>query len=157
MRNQLIIATTCMSLFTFVSCKTVQKSTEGELVTNMSVLEPVKAGSPVMLKFTVKNTSSKELKFCKWFTPFEGFLNSIFTITDSKGEEARYKGVMAKRMMPPPASAYLAVPAGDSASSTIDLSKAYELTAPGKYKIVYQSSGMSGLEKVNETTFTITE
>jgi hypothetical protein len=31
------------------------------------------------------------------------------------------------------------------------------VTTPGKYKITYQSSGISGLEKVNETTFTITE
>jgi hypothetical protein len=135
----------------------MHKTTAGELITNMSVLTPVKTGNPVMLTFTVRNTSSKELKFCKWHTPFEGFRNSIFTITDSKGEEARYKGIMAKRMMPPPADAYMAVPAGDSVTSTIDLLKAYDVTTPGKYKITYQSSGISGLEKVNETTFTITE
>jgi len=110
-----------------------------------------------MLTFTVHNTSSKELKFCKWSTPFEGFRNSIFTIADSKGDEARYKGVMAKRMMPPPAEAYMAVPAGDSVTATIDLLTAYDVKAPGKYKITYQSSGISGLEKVNQTSFTVTQ
>jgi hypothetical protein len=154
MRNQLFIATACLSLF---ACKTMQKPTTGELVTTMSVASPVKTGNPVMLKFTVKNTSSKELKFCKWHTPFEGFRNSIFTITDSKGEEARYKGIMAKRVMPPPADAYMAVAGEDSVSASIDITTAYDVTAPGKYTITYQSSGISGLEKVNETTFTITQ
>jgi hypothetical protein len=57
--------------------------------------------------------------------------------------------------MPPPAESYMAVPAGDSVTATIDLLKAYDVTTPGKYKITYQSSGISGLEKVNETSFTV--
>jgi hypothetical protein len=135
----------------------MHKTIAGELITHISVPEPVKTGQPVMLTFTVRNTSSKELKFCKWDTPFEGFRNSIFAVTDSKGEEARYKGVMVKRRMPPPAESYMAVPAGDSVTATIDLLTAYDVTTPGKYKITYQASGISGLEKVNETSFTVTQ
>jgi hypothetical protein len=157
MRNLLSILTVCLSLFTFMSCKTTKPSTAGELVTTMTVKEPVKVGSPVMVTFTVHNTSSKELKFLRWHTPFEGFKNSIFDIKNSKGEEVRYKGIMAKRIMPPPADAYMAVAAGKTVTGSIDLLTAYDLTAPGKYTIVYQSSGISGLEKVNEATFTITE
>ena len=157
MRNQLSILTVCLSLFTFVSCKTMKKSASGELVTTMSVQQPVKVGSPVMVTFTVHNTSSKALKFCKWHTPFEGFKNSIFDIKNSKGEEVQYKGIMAKRIMPPPADAYMSVGGGKTVTGSIDLLKAYDLTAPGKYTIVYQSSGISGLEKVNEATFTISE
>ena len=157
MRNQLSILTVCLSLFTFLSCKTTQKTTAGELVTTMSIKEPVKVGSPVMVTFTVHNTSSKELKFLKWHTPFEGFKNSIFEIKNSAGEEVRYKGIMAKRIMPPPADAYIAVAAGKTISGSIDLLTGYDLTVPGKYTILYQSSGISGLEKVKESTFTITE
>lgn len=157
MKHQLYIFAACFSLFSFVSCKQVQRSTPGELVTNMTIQQPVKTGEPVLVTFNVHNTSSKTLKFCKWHTPFEGFMNSIFDIKNSKGEEARYKGIMAKRVMPPPADAYIDVAPDKTVTATIDLLKAYDLSAPGKYTIEYQSSGISGLEKVNKGSFTITE
>ncbi|SFD49077.1 hypothetical protein SAMN05518672_102157 [Chitinophaga sp. CF118] len=159
MRNQLSIVTACLSLFSFVACTSTKKApaTTGELVTNISVQQPVKVGSPLMLTFTVSNTSGKELKFCKWHTPFEGFKNSYFNIKNSNGEEVRYKGIMAKRIMPPPADAYTTVPAGKSVTVSIDLLKAYDVAAAGKYQITYDGSGMSGLEKVNEATFIVTE
>lgn len=158
MRNQLSILTVCLSIFAFMSCKSTKSTTSGgELVTKMTVQQPVKVGSPVMVTFTVTNTSAKELKFCKWHTPFEGFKNSIFDIKNSKGEDVRYKGIMAKRIMPPPAEAYITVAPGKTEKGSIDLLTAYDLTVPGKYTIVYQSSGISGLEKVNDATFTISE
>lgn len=158
MRNQLSILTVCLSIFTFMSCKSTKNTPSGqELVTKMTVQQPVKVGKPVMVTFTVTNPSAKELKFCKWHTPFEGFRNSIFDIKNSKGEEVRYKGIMAKRIMPPPADAYITVAPGKTETGSIDLLTAYDLTAPGKYTIVYQSGGISGLEKVNEATFTISE
>lgn len=159
MRNQLSILTVCLSIFAFMSCKSTKNTTTtgGELVTKMTVQQPVKVGSPVTVTFTVTNTSSKDLKFCKWHTPFEGFRNSIFEIKDKKGEEVRYKGIMAKRIMPPPAEAYMTVAAGKTVTGSIDLLTAYDLSAPGKYTIVYQSSGISGLENVNDATFTITK
>lgn len=152
-----------LSFLTFAACKNTQKAsgsttTPGEgLVTEMSVPATVKTGNPVMLKFTVFNRSGKELQFCKWHTPFEGFMSSFLDIQSSNNTEVLYRGVMAKRMMPPPAEAYIKVPAGKSVSVDIDLQKGYNLTAPATYKAIYQASGMSGLEKVNEITFTITE
>ena len=165
MRNQLITLAACLSVFSFTACKHAQKaasttsapSTAEELVTTMSVPEKVKVGSPVMLKFTVNNNSGKELQFCKWHTPFEKFMNSYFEIQDSKGEPVQYKGIMAKRIMPPPADAYIKVPAKGKVSSEIDLLTGYRITAPGTYKVTYQDSGMSGLTKVNEVSFTVTE
>jgi hypothetical protein len=168
MRNQLITLAACLSVFSFTACKNTQKaattpssttapSTAEELVTTMSVPEKVKVGSPIMLKFTVSNNSGKELQFCKWHTPFEKFMNSYFDIQDSKGEPVMYKGIMAKRIMPPPAEAYIKVRAKDKVSSEIDLLTGYRITAPGTYKLTYQDSGMSGLTKVNEVTFTVTE
>jgi hypothetical protein len=121
----------------------------------MSIGQPAKAGDPVMVTFSVYNPSSKELKFCKWDTPFEGFRNSIFDIRNSQGEEVRYKGVMVRRVMPPPADAYMAVAAGKTVNGSIDLLEGYDLKEAGKYTIVYQSGGISGLEKVNDGSFTI--
>jgi hypothetical protein len=155
--------TALLSFLTFTACKTSQKaggdtgaSAEG-LVTEMSVPATVKAGQPVMLKFTVYNKSGKELQFCKWHTPFEGFMSSFLDIQSSNNTEVLYRGVMAKRIMPPPAEAYIKVPAGKSVSVDIDLLKGYNLDTPASYKAVYQASGMSGLEKVNEVSFTVTE
>lgn len=148
-----------LSFFTFAACKNTQKATNtGEgLVTVMSVPPTVKAGSPVMLKFTVHNKAAKELQFCKWHTPFEGFMDAFLDIKSSSNAEVQYRGVMAKRIMPPPAEAYIKVPAGDSVSVDIDLLKGYNVTAPATYKVAYQAGGVSGLEKVNEVTFTVTE
>ena len=165
MRNQLITMAACLSVFSFTACKHAQKaasttsvpSTAEELVTTMSVPEKVKVGAPVMLKFTVSNNSGKELQFCKLHTPFEKFMNSYFDIQDSKGNPVQYKGIMAKRIMPPPADAYIKVPAHNKVSAEIDLLTGYRITTPGKYKVTYQDSGMSGLTKVNEVTFTVTE
>lgn len=145
--------------FLFTACGNTQKtaSAANELVTEMSIPETVKKGSPVVLKFTVRNPSSRELKFCKWHTPFEPFMAHYLDITDANGTSAQYKGAMAKRIMPPPEEAYIKVPAGDSAVVEIDLLKGYDIATPGRYKVVYQSSGMSGLLKVNETFFNIAD
>lgn len=167
MRNQLITLAACLSILSFTACENTQKTetttttatpeTAEELVTTMTVPETVKVGSPIMLQFTVTNNSDKELKFCKWHTPFENFMNSYFEIQDSKGEPAQYRGPMAKRIMPPPDEAYIKVPAKGKVSSEIDLLAGYSITAPGTYKVTYQDSGMSGLTNVNEVTFTVTE
>jgi hypothetical protein len=173
----------CLSLFSFTACQQSQNaqsaqndttqqaqdttaaltetpaadtSSAAALTTVMSVSEKVKAGAPVLVKFTVTNSSDKEVEFCKWHTPFEEkFLNSFFEIQDSKGEPAQYTGVMAKRIMPPPADAFIKVPAKGTVSAEIDLLKGYKVSAPGTYKVIYQGDGISGLTKVNEVTFTI--
>lgn len=155
MRNLLLLLP---AYFLFAACDTPKKAAAAnELVTEMSLPATVKTGDPVVLKFTVRNPSSQELKFCKWHTPFEPFLAHYLDITDANGASAQYKGAMAKRIMPPPEEAYIKVPAGDSAVAEIDLMKGYDITAPGRYKVVYQSSGMSGLLKVNETFFNIAD
>jgi len=163
MKNRFMTLAAVLSFLTFAACKHTQKTSgdtgaTGEgLVTVMSVPATVKTGYPVMLKFTVYNKSGKELQFCKWHTPFEGFISSFLDIQSSNNTEVLYRGAMAKRIMPPPAEAYIKVPAGKSVSVDIDLLKGYNLSAPATYKAVYQASGMSGLEKVNEITFTVTE
>lgn len=157
-----MILAALLSIFTFIACKNTHNSTSGatvkeELVATIVVPQTVKTGAPVIVKFTVSNSSAKDLKFCKWHTPFEGFLSAYFDIKDSNGTEARYRGAMAKRIMPPPADAYITVKAGESVSAEADLLKGYDLSAPGTYKIIYQGGGVSGIEKVNEISVKITE
>ncbi|UYQ94479.1 hypothetical protein MKQ68_05165 [Chitinophaga horti] len=142
----------------FTACKSTQQggAPKGKLVTTMSVAPQIGAEKPVMLHFVVYNPTKTELQFCKWHTPFEGFMSSFLDVKTAGGQPVDYRGAMAKRIMPPPAEAYIKVPARDSVSVDIDLSKGYNLAAPGLYSATYQASGMSGLEKVNDITFTIT-
>lgn len=183
MRNQFITMAVSLSIFSFTACQQSQNaqsanndttqqaqdttaavaepvaadtSSASVLETVMSAPEKVKAGKPILVKFTVNNPSDKEQQFCKWHTPFEQrFLNSFFEVTDSKGEAIQYKGVMAKRIMPPPADAYVKVAPKGSVSAEIDLLTGYKIAAPGTYKVVYQGDGISGLTKVNEVTVTV--
>ena len=113
----------------------------------------VKAGDSVMLTFTVYNQTTKDQTFCKWHTPFEPPMSKYLDVTDEKGNEAQYLGAMAKRVMPPPASSYLTVKAGDSLSVTVNLQKSYQLDQPGTYNLKYNSEGISGLSVKEPVSF----
>ncbi|RZM23999.1 MAG: protease [Pedobacter sp.] len=122
-----------------------EQITEKGLYAKMYIQENIKAGDTVALRFTVFNPADTAQQFCKWHTPFEPLISKYLDITDEKGEEVAYKGAMAKRIMPPPASAYLKVNAGDSLSVSVDLLKGYAISKPAKYKVVYVGQNMSGL------------
>jgi len=111
----------------------------------MKINETIKVGDSVKLKFTVYNTADTAQHFCKWHTPFEPLISKYLDIKDDKGEEASYKGAMAKRVMPPPADSYVKVNPGDSLSVDVDVLKGYAISKPGKYSISYNAQGMSGL------------
>lgn len=119
-------------------------ATQG-LFAKMSLKDTIKAGEAVELKFTVYNNADTTQHFCKWHTPFEPFISKYLDIKSESGEEVNYKGAMAKRMMPPPASSYMAVNAKDSLSTGIDLLKGYDLSKPARYTITYVGQNMSGL------------
>lgn len=162
MKN-LVITAACLAAFNFNACKNMQKTTantNGALETVLSAPATVKTGNPVILTFTVKNNTRDTLTFCKWHTPFEGngnFMASYLDIKDSNGEMARYRGIMAKRMMPPPPAAYIKVAPHHSVTASVDILKGYAVTQPGTYTVTYQAGGVSGLKQVNDVTFTVTE
>jgi hypothetical protein len=118
---------------------------EKGLFAKMSVKDTIKAGELVQLKFTVYNNADTTQHFCKWHTPFEPFISKYLDVKSESGEEVNYKGAMAKRVMPPPASSYMAVNAKDSVSTTVDLLKGYDISKPAKYTITYVGQNMSGL------------
>lgn len=154
MRNLFMMVAAALSLTACSNAKKSASSKEG-LVVVMSTPEVGRVGSPVMLHFTVHNRSAEPLQFCKWHTPFEGFMSSFLEIKQVDGTSVQYVGAMAKRIMPPPADAYITVPAKDSLSVDIDLLRGYALKQPGGYKAVYQDSIMSGLKQVNDLNFTL--
>ena len=128
-------------------------STEKVLVASMHMQDTIKAGDSVLLTFTVKNPTADSLRFCKWHTPFEPLLSKYLDIKDQNGVEVNYKGAMAKRIMPPPASSYISVKAMDSLTTRADLLKGYAIDKAGKYTITYNAQAISGLVVKDSLTF----
>ena len=128
-----------------VANQTTPATVSDSLTAKLQIKNTIKIGEPVELKFTVYNTADTARQFCKWHTPFEPLMSKYLEVKDANGQEMQYKGAMAKRIMPPPASAYLKVNAKDSLSVTADLLKAFDISKPAKYTIVYVGQNMSGL------------
>ncbi len=126
-----------------------------DLKATLSMKDKISASEPIELKFTVSNATDSTQRFCKWHTPFEPFLSMYLEITDSNRKEVAYIGAMAKRIMPPPADAYISVPAGNLVSATVDLSKGYAITEPGTYHVRFRGQQMSGLQTANELKFVL--
>ncbi|MFD0751609.1 protease [Mucilaginibacter calamicampi] len=125
-------------------------TTEKNMYAAMSINDTIRTGDSVLLKFTVYNPTDSAKKFLKWQTPFEPLLSKYLDIKDEQGQEVEYKGAMAKRMMPPPADAYITLNAKDSLTAKVDILKGYALSKPGKYTIEYTSESISSL-KANKT------
>jgi len=132
---------------------TVPSAEEKGLFAKMTIKDTIKTGEPLQLKFTVYNNADSVQQFCKWHTPFEPLISKYLDIKDENGEEVNYKGAMAKRIMPPPASSYQKLNPKDSLSADVDLFKGYNITKPARYTIVYNSQNMSGLIVKDSVTF----
>lgn len=117
----------------------------GKLETHLRATSDHFSTDSVALTFTVVNHADSTQKFVRWETPFEPRLGKYLDVIDEKGQEAAFKGAMARRVMPPPAEAYIAVPAHDSVQTTFNVTTNYTL-AEGQYTIKYVGGGVSGLE-----------
>lgn len=129
------------------STKQQKKTVENEPLTAKMTVKPIiRSADSLELSFTVYNRSTRTQKFCKWHTPFESkTLSKYLDIKDEQGTEAQYRGIMAKRIMPPPADSYIEVKPGDSLSAKVDIMKDYRIIKPGKYSIHYNAQEISGL------------
>lgn len=135
------------------SAVTAVEKSESGIFAKLQIKNTIKAGEPVTLKFTVYNQADTAQQFCKWHTPFEPLMSKYLDIKAENGEEVSYKGPMAKRMMPPPASSYTKVNPKDSLAADIDVLKGYDLQKPGKYTISYSGQNMSGLVVKDSVSF----
>lgn len=131
------------------------KNNGDSLYVVLRIKNKIKAGEKINLQFIVHNDHSTVSTFCKWHTPFEPLMSRYLDVRDVDGNEVVYKGPKAKRIMPPSSDSYLILNPLDTLSSEIDLQKIYQLEAGKKYTIIYNSSGISGLNAVNLATFTI--
>ncbi|NCD71659.1 protease [Mucilaginibacter agri] len=131
----------------------ITKPADKALYVTMRIKKSITIGDSVLLKFTVHNPENSAQQFCKWHTPFEPLMSKYLEIKDESGVEADYRGAMAKRIMPPPASSYIKVNPRDSLSATVDLLKGFAITKPGKYTVTYVGQNMSGLFSDQSVSF----
>jgi hypothetical protein len=155
-----------IGLFLFVACSpttqdgekatttNADSKTDTTLVAAMFIPAVSAANAPIEMTFTIYNRTDSVRTFCKWHTPFEPLMSKYLDVTSAEGEEAAYKGPMAKRIMPPPADSYVSIKPKDSLSIKVDLTKAYDIK-PGSYVVRYNSQSISGLSVTDSVKISV--
>jgi len=99
-----------------------------------------KRSDPVTLHFELTNVGEKDFYILDWLTPLEGFRNDFLRVIHEK-KELRYRGILVKRGHPTLKN-YIFVPAGGSVNSSLVINEAYDVTQPGVYMVVLETSIM---------------
>ncbi|HYO59200.1 protease [Archangium sp.] len=114
----------------------------------LSVPPSVRAGEPVELRFQLTNRTAQPLYVLTWRTPLEGLLGNDFLVTRD-GAEILYQGRMVKRGNPR-AEDYVTLTPGASVDAKVELSLAYEMKQPGRYRIEFRGPLMDVAQKQSE-------
>ena len=96
------------------------------------------AASPFLVTFELQNAGSEPVYVLRRRTPLEGLRSNCLTVKAS-GAAVPYDGILVKRG-PVQDSEYELVAPGKAATGTVDLSKAYQVSRPGKYEVDFQGS-----------------
>ena len=93
------------------------------------------AGESALVTVTVSNNSKRAAKVLKWFTPYEGVEEPLFSVMRD-GQAVAYTGALYKRPAPTAAD-YASLKPGQSFTRTVDLGAYYDLSKSGNYSIQY--------------------
>ena len=88
-------------------------------------------------RFHLKNNDKQAYSVLKWSTPLEEVISNCLTVTRN-GKKLEYDGIYRKRSVPGP-DQFLTVGAGQTLSSTFQLSDAFDMTKAGEYSIAVDS------------------
>jgi peptidyl-Lys metalloendopeptidase len=111
----------------------------------------VHAQGPLTVRFTLTNTSGRDVTILKWHTPLEGFRSDMFRV-ERNGHPAGYLGILVKRVAPT-AEDMVTIPKGGSVSAAVDLFKGYDIFEPGDYTVQFAATiyvaqdGIEGLSR----------
>lgn len=111
----------------------------------LSVPASVRAGEPVELRFQLTNRTAQPLYVLNWRTPLEGLWGNDFQVTRD-GAQVPYQGPMKKRANPS-AQNYVTIAPGASVDGTVELSLAYDMKQPGRYRIEFRGQLLDIAEK----------
>jgi len=81
----------------------------------------------------LKNNGKQDYSVLKWRTPLEGMMSNCLTVTRN-GKKLEYDGIYMKRGVPGP-DEFLTVAAGQTLSSTFQVSDAFDMTKAGEYSV----------------------
>ena len=84
-------------------------------------------------RFHLKNNGKQDYSVLKWSTPLEKVISDCLTVTRN-GKKLEYDGIYRKRGVPGP-DQFLTVGAGQTLSSTFQVSDAFDMTKAGDYSI----------------------
>jgi hypothetical protein len=135
----MIWSTILAAIFFLFNCTgekvTVEPTHNGVLRYTLEASPTYRTRAPVDLHFVLTNLTDDTLHVLTWYTPFEGMKGDIFEVwRDST--QIRYGGRLVKRSEPK-ASDYIRIPPRGSVRCSIDLSQGYDVSAPGRYRVVY--------------------
>jgi hypothetical protein len=112
---------------------------------SLSVPPSVRAGEPVEVRFQLTNRTAQPLFVLKWRTPLEGLRGNDFQVTRD-GTDIPYQGPMVKRGNPS-AESYVTIAPGASVEARVELTLAYEMNQPGRYRIEFRNLLMDVADK----------
>ena len=106
-------------------------------------------------QFHLRNNGKQDYLVLKWRTPLDGLRSDCLTVT-TNGKKLQYDGIYPKRSAPGP-DQYLLVKAGQTVSSTFDVSDAYDMTKAGLYSIAVDTYLEYVAGRLSDVRFTQTE
>ena len=126
---------------------------ENTLSVRLAVIDSViDREAAFQFQYIIQNATGQSVRLLPWGTPLENRLTADnFDITYN-GVALPYLGIMAKRMAPV-ATDYITLGAGESMAVTVDLSRAYDTTNAGEYRVQLKTYG--GAYLIESTEFTI--
>jgi peptidyl-Lys metalloendopeptidase len=114
-----------------------------------------KKTEPVEIRFMITNTTDKQVNILKWHTPLEGFNANIFLVKRD-GTPVNYIGRVVKRGTPQPED-YVSIAPGETVTTVVDISSAYEIYERGEYSVEFKSRifdiGHDSVAKLAAKTF----
>jgi peptidyl-Lys metalloendopeptidase len=92
---------------------------------------------PLAVQWSLTNGSDKPLYVLRWQTPLAGIEANIFAVSRN-GQPVMYTGRLIKRPAPGPED-FIKLEPGETISTTVDISAAYDMTVRGEYTVRYRA------------------
>lgn len=97
----------------------------------------LRADEPMAIRWSLTNEGDQPLYVLRWTTPLAGIEGNIFAVTRN-GEPVMYTGKLIKRPAPGPED-FVKLEPGETLSTTVDISAAYDMGVTGHYTVRYRS------------------
>lgn len=129
-----------LSAVAMVCMMSAQAASNGVVVSIAPVKSTLAQDDDVVVNVTITNTSSRPQYILKWYTPFGGIEESLFTVTRD-GAKVHYLGAHYKRPAPTAKDYYLLKP-GASHTARVELSALYDMSVTGDYTVTYNTASL---------------